>query len=317
MGTTHALPLENLQPGTVYHFRVMATDAAANTRAAADQSFVTPAAPQPDSQTPPAAVVVVNAYGTAAAGVFPVMELSLGTTVLQRWNVTAKAQNYTYASATALSGNLRVKFTNDGYDSTSDRNLYVNSLTLNSTTINTRDSRVYSATACGTGYRRTIGLYCNGYFEYPTAGISTPPPPVAPPPPPPAEPPPPPPPVTNNKTVVISAYGTATAMVFPVIELRQGTTVLKTWTVTANPQDYTYTGPVAAENLRIYFVNDACDAVSDRNLYVRWITVDGTMYDTQAANVYTATSCGTGFLQQWGMYCNGYMEFPTQGPAGQ
>jgi hypothetical protein len=321
MGTTHALPLQNLQPGKLYYYRVLATDAAANTGAAAGQTFMTPVSPAPDPGTPTAATVVVNAYGTATAGVFPVMELSLGTTVLQRWTVTATAQNYTYTSTSALTGaNLRVNFTNDACDATSDRNLYVNSLTLNGTAFNTRASNVYSATGCGTGYRATIGLYCNGYFEYPTAAKAAepppPPPPVTPPPPPPpvtpppVEPPPPPPPVTTASTVIINAYGTATGMVFPVMELRQGTTVLKTWSVTATAQNYTYTGPISGK-LRIYFNNDAYDAISDRNLYVRTLTVDGKVYQTNAADVYTSSVCATGYMKRIGMYCNGYFEYPT------
>jgi hypothetical protein len=96
------------------------------------------------------------------------MELRLGTTVLNAWDVTGSAQNYTYSTTSPINtGKLQVYFTNDAYDATSDRNLFVNSLTLNGTTYQTNSSNVYAA-GCTSGYLQTIGLYCNGYFEYPT-----------------------------------------------------------------------------------------------------------------------------------------------------
>jgi hypothetical protein len=247
-----------------------------------------PVTPPPSPS--PASSVTINAYGSPSGGVYPHMELRLGTTVLSAWDVTGKAQNYTYSSSNSINAaNLRVYFTNDGYDATSDRNLFVNSLSLNATTYQTNASNVYAA-GCTSGYLQTIGLYCNGYFEYPTQAAST---------------------VTSN-TVIISAYGSPSGGLYPHMELRLGTTVLNGWDVTGSAQNYTYstTSPINTGKLQVYFTNDAYDATSDRNLFVNSLTLNGTTYQTNASNVYSA-DCSSGYLQTIGLYCNGYFEYPT------
>jgi len=218
------------------------------------------------------------------------MELRLGTTVLSAWDVTGKAQNYTYSTTNSINAaNLRVYFTNDGYDAPCDRNLFVSSLTLNATTYQTIASNVYSA-SCNSGFLKTNGLYCNGYFEYPTQAATT---------------------ITSN-TVIISAYGTPSGGVFPHMELRLGTTVLNGWDVTGNAQNYTYStaSPINTAKLQVYFANDGYDAASDRNLFVNSLTLNGTTYLSNASNVYVA-GCSSGYLQTIGLYCSGYFEYPT------
>jgi hypothetical protein len=118
--------------------------------------------------------IVVNAYGSPSGGQYPIMELRLGTTLLTRWTVTGSAKNYYYKTSTPLTGvNLRVYFVNDAWDSVSDRNLFVNSLTLNGTIYPTTAPNVYS-NSCQSGYSQSPGLYCNGNFDYPTSGPAGP-----------------------------------------------------------------------------------------------------------------------------------------------
>lgn len=140
---------------------------------------VAPASPSAASPSPaspnPTQTISVRAKGSFAGGEEARMELRLASgATLASWTVTSDYRDYVYVYKGTLAENLRVYFTNDYYAPPEDRNLYVESLTLDSTVYRSNASGVYSVGSwnflqgCGGGYKFSTELSCpNAYFEYP------------------------------------------------------------------------------------------------------------------------------------------------------
>lgn len=135
--------------------------------------------------------VSIYAAGTAADNVYPTMELSVnGQTVKTFQNVSGNPLDkstgynvYSYTHPTAVSpSQVRVSFTNDGSNSTQDRNLWVDKIVIGNTTYETEATDTYSSGAwnnndglgCGVGFRQTELLACNGYFSFKNQATITP-----------------------------------------------------------------------------------------------------------------------------------------------
>lgn len=119
--------------------------------------------------------VSIRAKGTPAQGQYPRMELHAGSNLLNAWYVTGDWADYTVNVPTALSDNLRVYFTNDFFGSGQDRNLYVDSVTVNNKVYSASDPGVFakgkyvSGQGCTSGFLKTGELDCNNsYLEFPT-----------------------------------------------------------------------------------------------------------------------------------------------------
>jgi hypothetical protein len=137
--------------------------------------------PTPTPTTPVTGThITVRAYGTLCQGVYPTMILKIGTNEVKTWNnVGPSMSNYTFDSPQSYAGAITVHFTNDCYKPPEDRNLFVDYITINGTTIQSETQGVYNTG----GY--TEWLWRNGFIQYPLSHvlISTPttlPPTVAP-----------------------------------------------------------------------------------------------------------------------------------------
>jgi hypothetical protein len=89
------------------------------------------------------------------------------------------------------------------------------------------------------------------------------------------------------------------------MELRVNNVTVRTWTnVSSTLADYTHTG-FTGGNVKVVFTNDATTPC-DRNLFVDYIRVGTTTYQTETAAV--RTGCGD---TQW-LWCNGHFDFGTR-----
>ncbi len=142
-------------------------------------------ATSPSASTSPAPLtasttITIRAKGTPGAGVYPMMELRAGVTLLNAWHVTGTYADYTFTTSTTYPDNLRVYFTNDYFANGEDRNLTVDYITVNGKTyqseeIGTFGKGIYvNGPGCVSGFQKGETLYCNnGYFEYPTLRAAT------------------------------------------------------------------------------------------------------------------------------------------------
>jgi hypothetical protein len=204
---------------------------------------------------------------------------------------------------------IDVQFINDawGGSSTTDRNLYVQSVTINGETIShgTAPASISSYPSDG-----SIELAGNGAATYSATGTGTSTPPTN-----------PPPPTSTTGTIVLHVSedafkGDAQFTVFV-----DGHQIGGTQTATANHskgqwQDITLTGPFdnGPHTIDVNYVNDLYSSGKhggDRNLYVQSVTIDG---EKVAATSGTNTA-GPMDSTVADMFHNGTLEVHSQGNA--
>lgn len=123
--------------------------------------------------------VIIRAKGTAAGGVYPTMELWFNNRRYGRWSNVSPGLGDTYKSYVtviprySLGQKIQVKFVNDTkLSDTEDRNLRVDSLSVNGVLYETEASTTFSVGSwqptdrCAAGFKQSEWLHCNGYFEY-------------------------------------------------------------------------------------------------------------------------------------------------------
>ncbi|MEM7126669.1 MAG: putative Ig domain-containing protein [Chloroflexota bacterium] len=125
-------------------------------------------------------------------------------------------------------------------------------------------------------------------------------------------------PQPSGSTVLIDARGSAGG---EVLALKIQGQPVQSWTVTTDIQSFSYTHSetVTTDHIRIEFTNDGRDPITnaDRNLIVDKITVDGTPYETEAANVegkgvWNGLNCSVvAFHQDQMLACNGYFQYTS------
>lgn len=118
--------------------------------------------------------LIVRASGTPVKGAYPVLSAEIGGVKLAAWTLSGTMKDYTAQVPTSLtlSDNIRLVFLNDAYSPPEDRNVSVEAITLGAQRLNSVDPTTYLFQwnpACGKGFLRQATLYCNGYFEFPTA----------------------------------------------------------------------------------------------------------------------------------------------------
>ncbi len=250
------------------------------------------------------------------------MQLQIDGVTVQTWNnIGGNAyggifQTYTYNGGAGVTADrVRVAFTNDLYlpAQNIDRNLRVDSITVNGTTFESEDPTVFGtgtwlpADGVQPGFRESEFINSNGYFQY--ADNSTPPPP------------PPPPPPTGSSTIEIFAAGNENS---ETMQLWIAGTRVATWNNVGGNADarqfvsHTYTSAqkIASQDVQIRFTNDLYNPAAgvDRNLRVDRIVIDGATQQTESPNVYsTGTwqngSVTPGFKQDETLHVNGYFQF--------
>ncbi len=92
--------------------------------------------------------------------------------------LTTTLTTYEFTTTTAIN-NINIQFTNDGQQPT-DRNVYIDNITLNNTTYETEAPSTHSTgtygrgTGCAPGNKSSSWLHCNGHIEYAIQPLPTP-----------------------------------------------------------------------------------------------------------------------------------------------
>ena len=250
------------------------------------------------------------------------MSLLIDGVTVQSWNNVGgdysnrQFQTFTYNGVTTgmTSDRIRVAFTNDLFVAeTSDRNLRVDSISVDGQTFESEAPSVFSTGTWTQGNGVTPGfwnseeLHSNGYFQYGT-------------------------PAGNGSLITVSAAGSTGQ---EAMQLLIDGNVVQTWSniggnaSAGNFQTFTFqaSSSVTADQVRVAFVNDLFDPANgiDRNLSVARISIDGTNYDSDAPTVFStgswdqaANRVAPGFLQTQTLVANGYFQYaspPTSGSA--
>lgn len=237
------------------------------------------------------------------------IQLKIDDAVVRTWNNLggdAYAGQYVQLAHTTAQdvdpGQIKIEFTNDFSDATTDRNVRVDRIVVDGVVIQTESPDVYST---GTwkptdgvvpGFRESEFLQANGYFQYPSQNTG------------------------NGSEVQIRVRGDEGTERFNLIV--NGETV-RTFSATTNWRlvSYTHDGTVIADDVRIEFVNDQWDPAQniDSNLTVDYISIDGTVYQTETASVYSTGTWNPvdgitpGFGRGETLNGNGYFQFAGGG----
>jgi glucose/arabinose dehydrogenase len=204
-------------------------------------------------------------------------------------------QTYTYNVDGLSAGRIKLRFTNDLYVPATgvDRNLRVDSITIDGTVFQTEHPSVFStgtwkpADGVVPGFRESEYLHTTGEFQFANLGSQ----------------------------ITVHARGATGS---ETMQLQIDGVAVKTWTNVATTQSsYVYQASETAsvDRIRVAFTNDLFQAgVIDRNLIVDRIEVDGSIHQTEAPNVF---STGTwkpggvtpGFHQSEILHTNGYFQY--------
>jgi hypothetical protein len=98
------------------------------------------------------------------------------------------------------------------------------------------------------------------------------------------------------------------------MELLIDDVVVATYTVTGTLTNYAYFPDSKIDDpsrIKVRFINDR----GPRNLRVDYITINGTIHQTEASTTYSTgtwsadTGCGDGYKQSEWLHCNGYFHY--------
>lgn len=253
-------------------------------------------------------VIVVRAKGEIAEETFSV---SIGDTEIGRSGTTANYVDYTFDAPATVTGPVTVTFTNDLYNATTDRNLWLDWVKVNGTTYESEAPTTYSEGAwtsgfgCSPGFRANERITCGGTFTYAVLnadGAETAPgDPYLPEEPTAAEAP-------ADHVVRVRAKGHVGGERFAV---RIGTEMIGQVVVTNQWRTYRFKlDTLPSGKLVVGFMNDSDDGVHDFNLQVDWVKVDKQHHETEDARIYMAgpgpdAACQSGHKQSETLYCSG------------
>lgn len=120
----------------------------------------------------------------------------------------------------------------------------------------------------------------------------------------------------NNSTLNIRAYGTKGDGIYPQMDILVDDKKVKSFSTNGNLTDYSYTHPfsINAEQIKVRFSNDYYQPPEDRNLYIDRITLNGSMYQSEADTTYSTGSWGSNgcvpsFKKSEWLNCNGYFHY--------
>jgi Ca2+-binding RTX toxin-like protein len=216
-------------------------------------------------------------------------------------NVPVGGRTYTYDAAGGVTASdIRIAFTNDAWAPGADRNLVVDKITVGGRVFETEAASVYST---GTwrpedgivaGYGRGDTLASNGYFQY--ADSSTNPAPT---------------------TIKITASGQTGSEQMQLIVKGQVVATFDNVGQTAAVYSYQASTTITANDVRVAFTNDAWQPGFDRNLTVDKIDLNGQVFQTEAANVYSTgvwlpqDGVVAGYGRGETLASNGYFQYST------
>ncbi|MGB7329593.1 MAG: DUF4347 domain-containing protein, partial [Rubripirellula sp.] len=210
-------------------------------------------------------------------------------------------QTYTHDATDVSIDDVRILFTNDLYDDAAgiDRNLRVDSVQIDGTTFQTESPTVFSngtwlpADGVTPGFRQSEFLHTDGYFQFaePNAG--------------------------DGSLIQVRAAGSTGD---ETVQLEIDGIVVQSWdNIGTSASNFSFQSDqvVTADQVRVSFSNDLYDPDNgiDRNLTVDLVNIDGTAYQTEAANVYStgtwlpADGIVAGFRQSETLHTNGYFQY--------
>ncbi|HEU5296121.1 MAG TPA: S8 family serine peptidase, partial [Burkholderiaceae bacterium] len=216
------------------------------------------------SAPPPPNRITVRAHATLAANVGPLMQvLVAGATVGTVEVRSATPADHVFALPAAVSPGARVDvvFTNDGASGTEDRNLFVDSLTVNGATLLPTDPGVTVDLGSGAAAFDGInvipgrsGILWNAALRFFA-------------------------PDNNAPKVTVRARASLAANVGPLMTLFVGGTAVSSVEVRSTTfidHVFRLSAPVASNTrVDVVFSNDGSNGTEDRNLFVESLTVNG------------------------------------------
>ena len=220
---------------------------------------------------------------------------------------TGQFETLSYTTAEMLTADqIRIRFSNDQNDPSVgyDRNVRIDAIVIDGTRYETEGASVFStgtwlpADGVTPGFRQSEFLHANGYLQY-------------------ADDP------SSGSTVSISARGQEGTEQMQLIVNGEAVALFG---VTQSLATYTWQAgrDVTADEIRVRFTNDEWDPANgiDANLIVDHVSIDGTLYETEAP---TTLSTGTwvnggitpGFYETEILHTVGYFEYsePTVEPG--
>ncbi|MGB7343178.1 MAG: DUF4347 domain-containing protein [Pirellulaceae bacterium] len=252
--------------------------------------------------------IAIRAAGSTGEETF---DLQIDGVTVATFDATVTEQTFSFdANEFVIGSRVSVAFTNDLFDETTDtdRNLIVNNISIGALTFETEDSSVYST---GTwlaidgivpGFRENETLHINGQFQFADYdGTPTQPP------------------SGHGSLISINAAGDTGS---ETMRLKIDGVTMKSWDNVANtfaPYTYETNEIVTPEQIQVVFGNDAYTVGGfDRNLRVDNITLDGVLYETEDAFVYSSgtwkPSDGVvpGFRESETLHSNGFFRYSGQ-----
>ncbi|WP_299249544.1 cellulase family glycosylhydrolase [uncultured Aquimarina sp.] len=106
----------------------------------------------------------------------------------------------------------------------------------------------------------------------------------------------------NFSTISIGAEGACGG---EIIQLFLDDTKVDEWELTTDIKVYTYNNYLGSENIKVSFINDGNVGDCDKNIYLDWIKLCETIYQTE--DHASRTGCGS---SEW-LFCNGNFDFGT------
>jgi hypothetical protein len=239
------------------------------------------------------------------------MQLQIDGTTVQTWNNVGgdvgdrQFQTFTYDGGEGVTADrVRIVFSNDRYQPAQgiDRNLHVDSITVNGDVFQTEDISVFSTGtwqdgAITPGFKESETLHANGYFQFAESSQN------------------------NGSEISIFAAGNENS---ETMELWIDGNQITTWTNIGGDADdrqfvrydFTAESTVDINDVQIHFTNDLFtnEGEVDRNLHVDRIVLDGVTYQTEAPIVFSTGTwrdgdVNPGFEQSEVLHVNGYFQY--------
>lgn len=211
-------------------------------------------------------------------------------------------QTYSFETAGNISADqVRIQFSNDLYDpdSNTDRNVRIDAVVIDGVRYETESPDVYSTGTWrpedGTvpGNRESEYLHSNGYFQFANSN--------------------------SGSQIQVTARGNEGVEQF---QLKIDGTVVQTYTTSTEDQTFSYQadGNVTADQIRIEFINDVYDSVAgiDNNLNIDSISIDGQIFETEAASTYSTGTWRSedgvqpGNRQSEWLHSEGYFQYASE-----
>ncbi|SMH47428.1 carbohydrate-binding domain-containing protein [Azospirillum agricola] len=231
----------------------------------------TPTAPtEPTSPTAGKATIVVNASGTPAGGVNAHFKLLVDGKQVGEGTAGATAKDYSFTADVTpdQAHKIQVQYDNDGWAGGQDRNLKVNTVSVNGHVYKATDSAVTYDKGALDGRDVVKGqadLWWNGTLvvnagkaDFPAGATTTP--------------------TNGNSTITVNATGTPAGGVNAHFKLLVDGKQVGEATTGTTAKDYSFTTNLTADQahkVQVQYDNDGWAAGQDRNLTVSKITING------------------------------------------